>query len=76
IITGAALILVVVAAAFVTADVVLIKALGLGIALAIALDASIVRVVLVPATMRLLGQWNWWVPKRMARTLESVRVEH
>lgn len=76
IITGAALILVVVAAAFVTADVVLIKALGLGIALAIALDASIVRTLLVPATMRLLGQWNWWVPQRMARVLETTRVGH
>ncbi len=76
IITGAALILVVVAAAFVTADVVLIKALGLGIALAIALDASIVRTLLVPATMRLLGQWNWWVPRRMARALETVRMGH
>lgn len=76
IITGAALILVVVASAFVTADVVLIKALGLGIALAIALDASIVRTLLVPATMRLLGQWNWWVPRRVARTLEVVRMEH
>ena len=76
IITGAALILVVVAAAFVTADVVLIKALGLGIALAIALDASIVRTLLVPATMRLLGQWNWWVPRRMERALETVRMGH
>ena len=76
IITGAALILVVVAAAFVTADVVLIKALGLGIALAIALDASIVRTLLVPATMRLLGQWNWWVPRRLARTLDTVRIGH
>jgi RND superfamily putative drug exporter len=76
IITGAALILVVVAAAFVTADVVLIKALGLGIALAIALDASIVRTLLVPATMRLLGQWNWWVPRRLARTLDTARIGH
>ncbi len=76
IITGAALILVVVASAFVTADVVLIKALGLGIALAIALDASIVRTLLVPATMRLLGDWNWWVPRRISRVLETVRIEH
>jgi uncharacterized membrane protein YdfJ with MMPL/SSD domain len=76
IITGAALILVVVAAAFVTADVVLIKALGLGIALAIALDASIVRTLLVPATMRLLGQWNWWVPRRLARAIDTVRIGH
>lgn len=76
IITGAALILVVVASAFVTADVVLIKALGLGLALAIALDASIVRTLLVPATMRLLGQWNWWIPRRMSRMLEAVGMEH
>lgn len=76
IITGAALILVVVAGAFVTADVVLIKALGLGLALAIALDASIVRTLLVPATMRLLGQWNWWIPRRMSRVLEAVGMEH
>lgn len=62
IITGAALILVVVASSFATADVVLIKALGLGIAIAVAIDATIVRALLVPATMRLLGHLNWWAP--------------
>jgi len=76
IITGAALILVVVATAFVSADVVLIKALGLGIALAIALDASIVRVLLVPATMRLLGDWNWWIPRAVLRLLPERGWEH
>jgi RND superfamily putative drug exporter len=76
IITGAALILVVVATAFVSADVVLIKALGLGIGLAIALDASIVRVLLVPATMRLLGNWNWWVPRAVLRLLPERAWEH
>jgi RND superfamily putative drug exporter len=76
IITGAALILVVVAAAFVSADVVLIKALGLGIGLAIALDASVVRVLLVPATMRLLGDWNWWVPGIVLRLLPERGWEH
>ncbi len=76
IITGAALILVVVATAFVSADVVLIKALGLGIGLAIALDASVVRVLLVPATMRLLGDWNWWVPRVMLRLLPERGWEH
>jgi putative drug exporter of the RND superfamily len=62
IITGAALIVVVVTASFVSAEVVLIKALGLGIAIAVALDASVVRSLIVPATMRLVGDWNWWLP--------------
>jgi RND superfamily putative drug exporter len=62
IITSAALIIVVVSLSFVAADIVLIKALGLGVALAILLDATVVRALLVPATMRLLGEWNWWAP--------------
>ena len=70
IITSAALIVVVVTASFVTADVILVKALGLGIALAVLLDATVVRALLVPATMRLLGRWNWWLPA-MARTAHS-----
>jgi RND superfamily putative drug exporter len=41
---------------------ILVKALGLGMALAVALDATLVRGLLVPATMRLLGKWNWWLP--------------
>ncbi len=70
-ITGAALIVVVVTASFVTADVILIKALGLGIALAVLLDATVVRALLVPATMRLLGSWNWWVPSPLRRLLPA-----
>ncbi|MFL5727594.1 MAG: MMPL family transporter [Chloroflexota bacterium] len=62
IVTSAALIVVVVAASFAFADIVLIKALGIGMALAVALDATVVRALLVPATMRLLGDWNWWAP--------------
>jgi RND superfamily putative drug exporter len=69
IITSAALIVVVVTASFVTADVILVKALGLGIALAVFLDATVVRALLVPATMRLLGDWNWWVPAPLGRLL-------
>ncbi|MEX2425354.1 MAG: MMPL family transporter [Thermomicrobiaceae bacterium] len=71
IITGAALIVVVVTASFVSAEVVLIKALGLGIAIAVALDATIVRSLIVPATMRLLGEWNWWIPKWLERFLPA-----
>lgn len=64
IITSAAVIVIVVSACFATADMILVKALGLGMALAVALDASLVRGLLVPATMRLLGNWNWWLPWR------------
>ncbi|MBO0779926.1 MAG: MMPL family transporter, partial [Ktedonobacteraceae bacterium] len=55
-------IVVVVSACFATADMILVKALGLGMALAVILDATLVRGLLVPATMRLLGKWNWWLP--------------
>ena len=71
IVTSAALIVVVVAGSFAFADIVLIKALGLGVAIAVALDATVVRALLVPATMRLLGDWNWWIPRRLARWVES-----
>ena len=67
IVTSAALIVVVVAGSFAFADIVLIKALGLGVAIAVALDATVVRALLVPATMRLLGHWNWWMPAPLER---------
>ncbi len=69
IVTSAALIVVVVAGSFAFADIVLIKALGLGVAIAVALDATIVRALLVPATMRLLGHWNWWMPGWLGRVV-------
>jgi RND superfamily putative drug exporter len=71
IVTSAALIVVVVAGSFAFADIVLIKALGVGVALAVALDATVVRALLVPATMRLLGHWNWWIPERLERVVAS-----
>ncbi|HEX2513344.1 MAG TPA: MMPL family transporter, partial [Chloroflexota bacterium] len=65
VITGAAAIVVAVAGSFaVAAGVVQIKALALGIAIAVLVDATIVRALVVPATMRLLGDWNWWLPAR------------
>ena len=67
IVTSAALIVVVVAGSFAFADIVLIKALGLGVAIAVALDATVVRALLVPSTMRLLGRWNWWMPAALER---------
>jgi RND superfamily putative drug exporter len=71
IVTSAALIVVLVAGSFTFADIVLIKALGLGIALAVALDATIVRALFVPATMRLLGRWNWWLPAWLERLVAN-----
>ena len=71
IITSAAAIVVLVSFSFVAADIVLIKALGLGTAIAVFLDASLVRALLVPATMRLLGKWNWWAPAWLPRWLRS-----
>jgi RND superfamily putative drug exporter len=61
-ITGAAAIMVAVFLAFGLAEVVLIKSIGIGLAIAVALDATIVRVLIVPAIMRLLGHFNWWAP--------------
>ena len=61
-ITSAAAIMVVVFAVFVTLELTIIKQLGFGLAVAVLLDATVVRSVLLPATMRLLGEWNWWLP--------------
>jgi RND superfamily putative drug exporter len=72
IVTSAALIVIVVAGSFAFADIVLIKALGVGIAIAVALDATVVRALLVPATMRLLGRWNWWLPGFIERRLPEI----
>jgi RND superfamily putative drug exporter len=67
IITAAALLLAVVFAAFITSGVTSIKTMGFGVALAVILDATIVRGLLVPALMRLFGERNWWAPKWMQR---------
>lgn len=60
IITSAAAIIIAVTGAFAFTGIVLIKAVGLGLAVAVFVDATIIRVLLVPATMRILGDWNWW----------------
>jgi RND superfamily putative drug exporter len=61
-ITGAAAVMVAVFLAFGLAEVVLIKSVGIGLAIAVALDATIVRALIVPAVMRILGDYNWWAP--------------
>src|SRR6202158_4998108 len=65
-ITGAAAIMVAVFLAFGLADVVLIKAIGIALAVAVAIDATIVRILIVPSVMRLLGRTNWWAPRPLA----------
>jgi uncharacterized membrane protein YdfJ with MMPL/SSD domain len=67
IITSAALLLAVVIGAFATSGIVFMKMLGIGMLVALIIDATIVRALLVPATMKLLGRWNWWAPAPMAR---------
>ncbi len=76
VITGAAMIMVSVFAAFALAQTITIKSIGVGMAIAVFVDATIVRVLLVPATMRLLGRWNWWAPGFMGRIADRVGFSH
>ena len=71
IITSAALVMVAVFFAFVVAGAPSLKELGTGLGVAILLDATLVRLLIVPAAMRLLGEWNWWMPKRLTRVLPA-----
>ncbi len=72
IITSAALLLIVVIGAFATSGITFIKMIGVGMIVAIFIDATLVRALLVPATMRLLGQANWWAPGPLRRLWERV----
>jgi RND superfamily putative drug exporter len=75
VISAAALIMVFVFGSFVVSDVRALKLIGLGLAVAVFVDASIVRMVLVPATMELLGDRNWWLPRWLDRALPRLRIE-
>jgi uncharacterized membrane protein YdfJ with MMPL/SSD domain len=74
IITSAALLLAVVIGAFSTSGIVFMKMIGIGMLVALLVDATIVRSILVPATMKLLGDWNWWAPRGMQRWWERYGV--
>ena len=76
VITGAALIMVSVFAAFALAEIITIKSIGVGMAIAVAVDATIIRVLLVPATMRLMGKWNWWAPGALGRFADRLGFSH
>jgi putative drug exporter of the RND superfamily len=75
VITAAAAIMVCVFGSFVVADVRSIKLIGLGLAVAVLIDATLVRLVLVPATMELLGERNWWLPRWANRVLPRLQIE-
>jgi RND superfamily putative drug exporter len=72
IVTSAALIIVVVGGSFAFTSILVTKAIGVGLAVAVALDASLIRVLMVPAFMRLLGRWNWWIPSWLDRRLPRI----
>ena len=75
VISSAAAIMIVVFLGFSTEADTVVKQLGFGMAVAIVLDATVVRMVLVPATMTLLGKWNWWLPAWLDRLLPSIDAE-
>jgi RND superfamily putative drug exporter len=75
VITAAAAIMIVVFAAIVPSDQVFIKVFGVGMVAAILVDATVIRMLLVPAVMHLLGRHNWWLPRSMARHLPQLHIE-
>jgi RND superfamily putative drug exporter len=71
-VTAAAGLLAVVFIAFATSQITFIKLLGVGLALAIVMDATLIRGTLVPAFMRLAGEWNWWAPRWLRRVHDRI----
>ncbi len=76
IITSAALVVVLVFCGFVAGELLVIKQTGVALAVAVAIDATLVRCLLVPATMTLLGEWNWWAPAPLRRLHDRLGVRH
>jgi RND superfamily putative drug exporter len=72
IITAAGLIMIAVFGSFALTQVLVIKELGFGLAVAVLLDTTLVRIVLVPATMKLMGAWNWWMPRTLAPLVPEI----
>jgi RND superfamily putative drug exporter len=75
VITSAALIMISIFGAFIGTDDVVVKMFGVGLAVAVLVDATLVRMVLVPATMALLGNANWWLPRWLDRILPHLALE-
>lgn len=75
VITAAAAIMIVVFLSFVLNDQRVVKEFGLGLAVAVLVDATVVRLLLVPATMELMGEWNWWLPGWLDRVVPRISIE-
>jgi RND superfamily putative drug exporter len=75
VVTSAAIVMVAVFSIFASLSALMLKEMGVGLAVAVLLDATIVRAVLLPATMKLLGDWNWYLPKHL-HWLPKGRLEH
>jgi RND superfamily putative drug exporter len=73
VITAAGLVLVGTFGSFASADVVAVKEIGIGLAVGVLIDSTIVRVIMVPATMRLMGELNWWMPGWLRRVVPEIR---
>ncbi len=76
VISGAALIMLLVFAVFIFSHLVLIKTLALGLSVAVLLDATLVRLALVPAVMLLAGKWNWWLPSSLKKITRGIDLSH
>lgn len=76
IVTSAALLMIIVMLGFAAAKMIVVKQMGVGLALSIALDATLVRMILVPATMTVMGKWNWWAPAPLKRWHQRFGVRH
>jgi len=76
IITSAALLIIIVFLGFALGDLLAIKQNGIALATAVFIDATLVRIILVPATMTLLGEWNWWAPTPLRRLHDKLGLSH
>jgi RND superfamily putative drug exporter len=74
IVTAAALLFAIAIGAFATSQIIFIKENGVGTALAVLIDASLIRALLVPSLMELLGDWNWWAPKPLRRLHQRIGI--
>jgi RND superfamily putative drug exporter len=74
IVTAAALLFAIAIGAFATSEIIFVKQNGIGTALAVLLDAMLVRALLVPSLMELLGRWNWWAPRPLRRLHDRIGI--
>ena len=74
-ITAAALVMAISFAGFVVGSVPGLQQFGLGLAFAVVIDATLIRALLVPSLMAILGRWNWWLPRRIRSTRPVIRLE-